>query len=133
MNSPNKDQLAAAMRRELLEDILPFWRHWGPDLPHGGFIGQMSNDLQVFDKAPKGLILNVRLLWTFSAVHRVLKNADDVSQARCAFNYIDQYFLDPQHDGYFWELDASGKVLDDKKKIYGQAFCVYALSEYYRT
>ena len=24
-------------------------------------------------------------------------------------------------------------MLDDKKKIYGQAFCIYALAEYYRT
>jgi mannobiose 2-epimerase len=38
----------------------------------------------------------------------------------------------PSHGGAFWRLDDGGKVLDDSKKIYGQAFCIYALTEFHR-
>ena len=42
------------------------------------------------------------------------------------------HFWDAQHGGAFWRLDDTGRVLDDSKKIYGQAFYIYALAEYYR-
>lgn len=126
-------QLAARARRELLEDILPFWRTRTRDERRGGFIGQMSNDLHVQADAPKGLILNARLLWTFCAVYRYTHDERDRALAQRAWKYLTGYFRDEQHGGYFWELDPSGAVLDGKKKVYGQAFCIYALAEYYRT
>ena len=124
-------QFAARVRRELLEDILPFWRMRTLDERRGGFIGQMSNDLHVQEDAPKGLILNARILWTFSAAWCYTQAEEDRALARRAYEYLTDYFLDDEEGGYFWELDPSGAVLDDKKKIYGQAFCVYALVEYY--
>ena len=93
----------------------------------------MSNDLRIQDDAPKGLILNARILWSFSAFYRYTQDDEDRVLARRAYEYLTERFLDQQHGGYFWELDPAGNVLDDKKKIYGQAFCIYALAEYYRT
>jgi len=127
------EQFGASVREELLEDILPFWRGRTIDEQRGGFIGQMSNDLRIQADAPKGLILNARLLWSFSAFYRYTRLEDDRALARRAYEYLTGHFLDRQHGGYFWELDPEGHVLDDKKKVYGQAFCIYALAEYYRT
>ena len=31
----------------------------------------------------------------------------------------------------FWQIDDDGRVLDDSKKTYGQAFYIYALAEYH--
>ena len=125
-------QLAASARRELLEDILPFWRRHTVDERRGGFIGQMSNDLRVQEDAPKGLILNARILWTFSAAYAYVRNDQDRALAQRAYEYLTHHFLDREHGGYFWELDPNGAVLDDKKKVYGEAFCIYALAGYYR-
>jgi mannobiose 2-epimerase len=132
MTAPSDKELAASALRELLDDILPFWRRYAPDRERGGFIGQMSNDLRVREEAPKGLILNARILWTFSAAHAYTQDKKDRALARRAYKYLTRYFLDPQHGGFFWELEPNGVVRDDKKKIYGQAFCVYALAEYDR-
>jgi cellobiose epimerase len=41
-------------------------------------------------------------------------------------------FWDSQHGGAFWQLDDAYHVLDDVKKTYGQAFYIYALSEYHQ-
>jgi len=127
------EQFAASVRKELLEDILPFWRSRTVDERRGGFVGEMSNDLRIRDDAPKGLILNARILWSFSAFYRYTQDERDRALAQRAYEYLTGPFLDKQHGGYFWELDPAGNVLDDKKKIYGQAFCIYALAEYYRT
>lgn len=132
MTLSSDKELAASARRELLEDILPFWRRRAVDERRGGFIGQMSNDLCVQDDAPKGLILNARILWTFSAAYAYTQDETDRTLARRAYEYLKNHFLDKEHGGYFWELHPNGTVLDDKKKIYGEAFCLYALAEYYR-
>ncbi len=128
----NDEQLAASARRELLEDILPFWRRRTVDEQRGGFIGEMSNDLRVREDAPKGLILNARILWTFSAAYEYTKQERDRALARRAYEYLTRHFLDEERGGYFWELDPNGAVRDDKKKVYGEAFCIYALAEYAR-
>ena len=52
--------------------------------------------------------------------------------AERAFDYVMNRFWDAQHGGAFWRLDDAGHVLDDSKKIYGQAFCIYALTEFHR-
>ncbi|MCU0913904.1 MAG: AGE family epimerase/isomerase [Planctomycetes bacterium] len=125
-------QFAQSARRELLEDILPFWRRLTIDERRGGFIGQMSNDLRVQEDAPKGLILNARILWTFSAAWAYTRDERDRALARRAYEYLARHFLDPQHGGYFWELAPDSAVRDDKKKVYGEAFCLYALAEHHR-
>jgi mannobiose 2-epimerase len=126
------EQFIASVREELWDNLLPFWRSRTVDGRWGGFIGQMSNDLRVQDDAPKGLILNARILWSFSAFYRHTQDERDRAVAKRAYEYLIEHFQDPQHGGYFWELDPAGNVLDDKKKIYGQAFCIYALAEYSR-
>jgi mannose/cellobiose epimerase-like protein (N-acyl-D-glucosamine 2-epimerase family) len=126
---------AAALRRsiegELRGNILPFWRARSPDHVRGGFIAEMANDGTVRDDAPKGLILTARLLWTFSALHRYLGDERDLELARRAYRYLDDCFRDREHGGYYWRVDPGGRPLDRDKKIYGQAFAVYALSEYH--
>jgi len=132
MTTLSDKRLAARVRGELLDNILPFWRQRTLDERRGGFIGQISNDLHVQEDAPKGLILNARILWTFAAAYDYARDEQDRTLARRAYEYLTNHFLDREHGGYFWELDPDGTVLDDKKKIYGQAFCIYALAEYYR-
>jgi mannobiose 2-epimerase len=126
------EAFAASVRRELLQGILPFWRSRTVDVQRGGFIAEMSNDLRTRPDAAKGLILNARILWTFSAAYRHTRSAEDRALALRAYDFLANHFRDPLHGGYFWELNPDATVRDDKKKIYGQAFCVYALSEYYR-
>ncbi|MBP7933019.1 MAG: AGE family epimerase/isomerase [Phycisphaerae bacterium] len=131
MAALTEEALAADIRRELLGNILPFWRLRTVDERHGGFIAEMSNDLQVSEAAAKGLILNARILWAFAAASRRLGQPEDRRLARRACDYLEQHLFDPEYGGYFWELEPDHRVRDDKKKIYGQAFCLYALSEYH--
>ena len=49
-----------------------------------------------------------------------------------AFDFVMNKFWDAEHGGAFWRLDDQGKVIDDSKKTYGQAFYIYALTEFHR-
>ena len=126
------EQFSTAVRNELEKNLVPFWLERAVDAEHGGFIGQMSNDGTIDPEAPKGLILNARILWTFSALYRFNKDPRCQKMARRAFDYLDNHFWDSSEGGAFWLLDFRGHPLDDKKKIYGQAFYIYALAEYYQ-
>ncbi|MBN1567162.1 MAG: AGE family epimerase/isomerase [Acidobacteria bacterium] len=128
----NKKQLRNSIERELHDNLLPFWRKRSLDHDNGGFVAEMANDGTLNRSAPKGLILNARLLWTFSALYRELADEGDLVLAHRAFDYLTKYFRDPEFGGYVWRVAQNGSVLDSSKKIYGQAFCIYALSEYYR-
>jgi len=92
----------------------------------------LSNDLKPDRSQPKGLIVNSRILWAFSAVHRVRPEPVYSKMAERAFDFVMNKFWDDQHGGAFWRLDDSGRMLDDSKKIYGEAFYIYALTEFHR-
>ena len=117
---------------QLFGHILPFWCGPALDNEQGGWMGWLFNDLMPDRTQPKGLIVNSRILWAFSAVHRVRPEKLFQQMADRAFDYVMNRFWDTQHGGAFWRLDDTGRVIDDSKKIYGQAFYIYALAEYYQ-
>jgi mannobiose 2-epimerase len=52
--------------------------------------------------------------------------------AEHGYKFLLDHFLDKRNGGYFWTTDLSGKVLNDRKILYGESFVIYALVEYYR-
>ena len=40
--------------------------------------------------------------------------------------------MDDEFGGVYWTVDYRGEKLNDRKQIYGLAFCIYGLSEYHR-
>jgi mannobiose 2-epimerase len=116
---------------ELLTDIIPFWLKYSVDDEYGGFRGQISNDLAIDSQAAKGVILNARILWTFSRAFCVYANPVYLEAARRAYEYLIRFFWDDEFGGVYWMLDYLGRPLDTKKRIYAQAFSVYAFAEYY--
>jgi cellobiose epimerase len=131
MNQTDLQNFSAAVSDQLFGHIMPFW--CGPALDHeqGGWMGWLSNDLKPDRAKPKGLIVNTRILWAFSAVHRACPDKIYRQMADRAFDYVTKRFWDDRCGGAFWQLDDAGRVLDDSKKIYGQAFLIYALAEYH--
>jgi mannobiose 2-epimerase len=123
--------LRQKVEKEVLSDILPFWLKYTIDDEYGGFRGQISNDLVIDHHAAKGLILNARILWTFSKAYSVYHDPVYLATARRAYNYLTRYFWDAEFGGVYWMLDYQGKPHDTKKRIYGQAFTVYSLAEYF--
>lgn len=118
------------IKKHLTDDLIPFWRGM-KDSEYGGFYDYMGYDLAIDRKAVKGCILNSRILWFFSNAFLTLGEDALLKEARHAFLFLKEHFLDREYGGVYWSLSYDGRPEDDTKHTYSQAFAIYALSSYY--
>jgi mannobiose 2-epimerase len=133
--TPRLATLLASYAQEMsaeLTRIIDFWLANTLDERRGGFIGQMNSTGQIDTQADKGSILNARILWTFSAAYRHTGEAAHLAAATRAFEYLLAHFVDNEHGGIYWLVDADGQPVNTRKQIYSLAFAIYGLSEYHR-
>jgi cellobiose epimerase len=114
-----------------LQNILQYWMTHTVDEKKGGFVGRISHDGVVDVEAPKGSVLNSRILWSFSAAFNLTGKVEYSATAERAFDYLLHQFFDTSFGGVFWTVDASGNPLDTKKQIYALSFAIYGASEYF--
>ena len=117
---------------EELKSILDYWMKHAVDEAHGGFVGRIDHDNKIDQHAPKGSVLNSRILWAFSAAYVATNRPDYLKMAEKAFEYMLDCFVDEEYGGVYWTVDYKCQPLDTKKQIYAQAFAIYGLSEYYK-
>ncbi|TVR52711.1 MAG: N-acyl-D-glucosamine 2-epimerase, partial [Puniceicoccaceae bacterium] len=129
---PAPAEFAARAARELHENILPWWIEHVKDRERGGFFGRVEDDLRVDPEAERGALLSTRVLWAYSAAYRETGDAAHRVMARHALEDLRRVFWDHEHGGLFWSASAAGRVKEDRKQVYLQAFGIYGLSEYYR-
>jgi cellobiose epimerase len=123
------EQYKKEQEREL-QNILTYWMNHAIDVEHDGFYGKLDHENNVYPEAPKGSVLNSRILWTFSRAYNYSGNENHLSIAQRAYRYIINHFYDNENGGVYWSVDYKGKPLDTKKQIYALAFAIYGLSEY---
>jgi len=124
-----------AFRNEMqkeLDNILNYWLENAVDKKNGGFIGRVDGNDKVYANADKGLVLNSRILWTFSAAYIQNPQPAYKMMADRAYNYLMEHFWDKKNGGGYWSVDYLGKPKEKHKQMYGQGFMLYGLSEYYR-
>lgn len=120
------------LTRELKENILGYWMKNTVDEKRFGFIGEIKSNGEAVADADKGLVLHARILWTFASAYRLYKDEAYLKMAERAYDALNTRFRDNEYGGLFWMIDANGRPTQDKKQVYGQAFVIYALAEYYR-
>lgn len=125
-------QWAAQIEEELKGNIFPFWLEKAVDETNGGYYGYIDRNLNADNTADKALVLNTRIMWTFSAAYRVYGEQRYLEVANRAYRYLKDYFEDNEHGGLYWSVSAKGTPVSTKKQVYGQAFAIYAYSEHYR-
>ncbi len=123
-----------AFREEIeneLASLLEWWMTKMVDDQHGGFYGRIDGSNTLYPEANKGVILNTRLLWTFSAAASYTKRNSYRELADRAFRYLQDYFWDKTYGGCYWMTDYQGTPVQHEKQVYAQAFATYAFAEYY--
>lgn len=114
----------------LNRQIIPFWNSLLDE--RGGFYGRMNQQLELFKDADKGVILNSRILWFYSASYIATKDESLKAYADHAFDFLKNCCIDNEFGGVYWMMDCNGNPLDTMKHTYNQAFAVYALSVYHQ-
>src|SRR3954471_2804306 len=57
-----------------LKNILDYWNTNTVDEINGGFVGKIDHAGHIHSDAPKGSVLNSRILWSFSGAYNVRRN-----------------------------------------------------------
>lgn len=115
----------------VLEDnILQYWLSLRD--PLGGFYGEVLSDGTVLRDAPRGVILNARIIWSFAAAYAALGKPEYLEAAVHAKDWFLAHFCDHEYGGVYWSVSSYGEPLDNKKQLYSQGFAIYGLSELYK-
>jgi mannobiose 2-epimerase len=115
---------------EALDQILGYWLKLRD--PQGGYYGEVLSSGEVLRDAPRGVILNARIIWAFSAAYEALREPEYLEAARWTCDWFLEHFVDADNGGVYWSVTAAGERLDDKKQLYAQGFAIYGLSEFYK-
>lgn len=124
------DKFLLEVRENLTSGILPYWLRLKD--PKGGFYGEVSSDGKVLYDAPRGVILNARIIWSFASAYQALHETSYLVAAVHARDYFLEHFCDHKYGGVYWSVDKDGERLDTKKQLYAQGFAIYGLSELYK-
>lgn len=126
---------ASEIKIGLSQRTLPYWHDTAIDRTNGGFVLSDNAQGTAGLATEKQLVTQSRLIWGFSHAH--LKHLSDgkrdyLEDARQGCEFLRKRFLDREQGGYFWSTDLQGNVRNPRKIMYGQAFVIYGLVEYYR-
>jgi mannobiose 2-epimerase len=122
--------IKAEIREQLENGIIPFWKGLR-DEHNGGYINGVDYELKTDDKADKACILNSRILWFFANAYIFLKDDSLLDDAKHAFEFMKDNFMDEVNGGLFWSVKFNGVPADTTKYTYNHAFAIYALASYY--
>ena len=124
------ETMVQEIRKNLEHNILDYWLTLKD--PDGGFYGEVLSDGTVLKDAPRGVILNARIIWSFAAAYAVLQKKEYLDAALHSKDYFLEHFVDKQYGGVFWSVDSTGHPLETKKQLYSQGFAIYGLSELFK-
>jgi N-acylglucosamine 2-epimerase len=119
--------LAAQYRRELVDNILPFWLQHSPDTQHGGFFTCLDRAGQVYD-TDKFMWLQGRQVWCFSYMyHHVAQNPQWLNMALHGADFMEKHGRDAEGNWYF-SLTADGRPLVQPYNIFSDCFATMAFA-----
>ncbi len=132
-------EIPAQLEATLLDNIAGFWYPRSLDRANGGYMLDLGPQGEALHPGNKMIVTQARMVWFFAKLARegyekpgAFGEADLLAAARHGFAFLRDKMWDPEHGGFYFMVDAAGEaVTAPKKHLYGQAFGLYALSEYY--
>ena len=120
--------MAARYRRELLENVLPFWLDNSQDRKFGGYFTCLNRDGSVFD-TDKFVWLQGREVWMFSMLYnRLSKNPEWLDCAEQGARFLMAHGFTGDHDFYF-SLTREGRPIVQPYNIFSNTFACMAFAQ----
>lgn len=121
-------KLAEQYKKELLENVLPFWLEKSQDKEHGGYYTCLDRAGHVFDR-DKFVWLQGREIWMFSMLYnKVEKRQEWLDCARQGAEFMKKYGHDGNYNWYF-SLTEEGKPLVEPYNIFSYTFATMAFGQ----
>ena len=133
--TPTVERVRALMPRieqNLRENVIPFWFPRCVDTVNGGYRVHYGPKGEELPGGVKMIVTQSRQLWLASALLRTRYAIPGLREAADhGYRFLRDVMWDKASGGFFWQVDSTGRhVMRPQKHLYGQAFAIYALSEY---
>ena len=116
-------------KKNLLEEIIPFWEKHSIDTQNGGYFTCIDSDGNIFD-TDKFIWLQGRQAWTFSMLYnKVEKKEKWLDIAKSGIDFLKTHGTDSQGNFYF-STTSEGKPLVKAYNIFSDCFAAMAYSQY---
>ena len=118
-------------RKELMDNIIPFWEKKSPDKEFGGYFTCLDRQGNVFD-TDKFMWLQGRQVWFFSMIYNQLEHRQEwLDMALLGAGFMEKYGMDSKGNWYF-SLTREGKPLVQPYNIFSDCFACMAFAELYK-
>lgn len=122
-------QWAESYKRDLTENIMPFWMEHGWDKVNGGVYTCLDRDGSLMDST-KSVWFQGRFAFICAyAYNNVEKNPLWLEAAKSTLDFIEKYCFDKNGRMYF-SVTADGKPLRMRRYVFSETFAAIAMSEY---
>lgn len=116
-------------KKDLTENILPFWLKYGIDKENGGIYTCLDREGKLMDPT-KSVWFQGRAGFIFSyAFNNIDKKEEYLSAAKSCIDFIEKYCFDSDGRMYF-EVTADGKPLRKRRYVFSECFAIIAMAEY---
>lgn len=116
-------------KKNLLDDIVPFWENNSIDKEYGGYFTCLDREGNVYD-TDKFIWLQTRQVWTFSMLYNKLeKKKQWIDIAKHGIDFLKKYGYDQDGNWYF-SLSQDGAPLVRPYNIFSDCFAALAFGEY---
>ena len=120
---------AERYRKDLVDDILPFWLKHGLDRVHGGVYTCVDRDGTLMDTT-KSVWFQGRFGFTAAfAYNNVEKNSEWLAASKSCIDFIEAHCFAPDGHMYF-EVTEDGVGLRKRRYVFSESFAAIAMSEY---
>lgn len=120
---------AESYKKDLTENIMPFWMEYGLDRENGGVYTCVNRDGSLMDTT-KSVWFQGRFAFVCSfAYNNVEKNQEWLDAAKSTLEFIEKHCFDEQGHMYF-SVTAEGKPLRKRRYVFSETFAAIAMSEY---
>lgn len=118
-------------RQTLEKDHLERWLKVLPTA-NGFFNSAVTRDWQVIDQQPGDIVGQARGIYLMAAGYDLAARLAYLEQVKLGTDFLLRHYRDPLHGGWFEAVGPDGKPKNDNKRLYSQAFVIFALAHAYR-
>lgn len=116
-------------KKDLTENIMPFWMSHGWDRENGGVYTCLNRDGSLMDTT-KSVWFQGRFAFVCAfAYNNVEKNPEWLAAAKSTIDFIEKHCFDEQGHMYF-SVAADGTPLRKRRYVFSETFASIAMSEY---
>lgn len=122
-------ECAASYKKDLEEDIMPFWLNHGLDKEHGGVYTCLNRDGSIIDTT-KSVWFQGRFGFVSAFAYNNVEHRQEwLDASKSCIDFIEKYCFGEQGHMYF-EIAADGTPLRKRRYVFSESFAAIAMSEY---